>query len=101
MRAITITFILYVIAMPLRAEEWMEICEKYGSLATSIMNNRQVGVSMSKMMEAVDGDKLLQNLIIEAYDSPRFSTDKMQKKATERFRDDTYLACVKSMRPKN
>ena len=101
MRAIAITFVLCMMVMPVQAGDWRETCGDLGELATTIMKNRQSGVSMSKMMDAIagkDGGALPEKLIISAYDSPRYSTQRMQKRTVEEFRDEVYLGCVKAMR---
>ena len=101
MRTILITLVLYIMAMPVQAADWRETCGKFGELATTIMENRQSGVSMAKMMEAIAGGEenpLIEKLIISAYDSPRYSTERMQKRTVEEFRDEVYLECVKGMR---
>jgi len=100
MRTITTTLILSIIAMPLQAGDWRKTCGSVGELATTIMESRQSGVSMAKMMGAVSGEEnsLAEKLIISAYDSPRYSTERMQKRTVEEFRDEVYLECVKAMR---
>jgi hypothetical protein len=103
MRRITAMLILIVSAMPLQAENWREFCGSMGELAATIMENRQSGVSMATMMEAVPGEgnstsELSETLIISAFETPRYSTDQMQKRAVEEFRDEAYLSCVKAKR---
>ena len=101
MRTILITFVLYITAMPVQAADWRKACGNVGDLATDIMKSRQSGLSMAKMMEAVaqvGENPLVDEMIISAYDSPRYSTERMQKRAVEEFRDKFYLDCVKIMK---
>ena len=74
-----------------------------GSLAESIMNARQVGVSMETMMRVIgesnyeSGSELeesIESMIIAAYKEPRYSGEGMQKRTTEEFRDKVYRECV-------
>lgn len=81
-------------------EDWRTGCKNAQDIAESIMKGRQQGVAMSKMMEVAEGDaaNILEALIIEAYDRPRYSTEKMQQRSVQGFRDDVYLECVKARR---
>lgn len=87
--------------MPTFADDWKESCALQGNLAATIMKNRQHGIPMSQMME-VDTDPKIKDfmdaLIIMAYESPRFSTEEMQKRSVDDFRDRAYLSCAKHMR---
>lgn len=99
MKAFLILLILNLTMLPVHAEDWRETCSTVGELATTIMESRQSGASMAKLMEAVpEGGSYIETLIISAYDVPRYSTERMQKKAVEEFRDEVYLECVKALR---
>jgi hypothetical protein len=85
-------------------DDWRSACNSLAGLAETIMDGRQQGVSVAKMMEAIANEeeqtaqKLVEELIIAAYDQPRFSTAKMQRRTMEEFRDAVYLQCVKARR---
>lgn len=101
-RAIVILFSLIVVT-PVKADSWRELCSSYSDLSEKIMTNRQSGVAMSKMMSTVDGQKdamskVIEEIIIEAYEKPRYSTERMQKRTIEDFRNSIYLTCAKEMR---
>lgn len=84
-------------------DDWYARCESLASLAEVVMRNRQDGVAMSKMMKNTPKTifkSVIESLIITAYDTPRFSTKKMQQRATEDFRDEIYLECIKQSRGK-
>ena len=86
------------------ADDWSEKCDSYTQLAEAIMKARQSGVSMAKLMKTVkkkDGGDFVVQLIIDAYDTPRYSSEKMQQETIENFRDNNYLECVKALRNKN
>lgn len=80
-------------------EDWLSTCGSYSDLAETIMRTRQSGISMKQMLE-VPLSKGFENLVIAAFEIPRFSTDAMQKRSIEDFRDSIYLECVKIKKPK-
>lgn len=73
-------------------------CGPLADNAVSIMKARQAGMDMAKVMKAVEdtgNSSKARELVIQAYDSPRFATEKHQTRAVDDFRNDTYLACIK------
>jgi len=70
-------------------------CESVAGFAETVMEARQKGVSLVKMMQATD-NKLLQAIIMEAYETPRYSTEEYQARKIGEFRDSWYLACLKN-----
>ena len=82
---------------------WQESCSAIGSLAETTMRNRQLGVPMEAMIRPnADSfiEKFDQEIVIMAYERPRYSTEKMRTRSVEDFRDTIYLECVKKLRPK-
>jgi len=85
------------------ADDWRKTCDSYSELAETTMNGRQSGTPMAKMMKVLsndEGSELFEKLIIAAYDSTRYSTERMQQRSIEEFRDEKYLECAKAMRAK-
>jgi hypothetical protein len=81
------------------AEDWTERCKSISSLAATIMKGRQAGVSMSSMMDVtVDADikNLTTSMVMDAYEKPRYSTEKVQQETISDFRDDWYLKCAQA-----
>ena len=76
----------------------MELCASVSELAKTTMQGRQGGAPMNKLMETAKGNKLIEELIILAYDSPRYGTESMRAKSIENFRDKAYLECIKEFR---
>lgn len=84
-----------------------DVCSSISQLAQHIMTARQNGAPMSEMMGIVSkfkiddkrtqavGLDILREMVISAYDAPRFSGAKYQARQIQDFRDATYLACVK------
>ena len=101
MKAITLTiFLLSGFATPLFAQENTQsaICPIIGELAETVMRNRQNGVSLSEMMGvANNADGVLQpvirEMVLEAYDGPRYSVPDNQDEAVQDFRNDIELVC--------
>ncbi|SDY98096.1 hypothetical protein [Nitrosomonas sp. Nm33] len=102
MKKFLIVLFFLVFATPIYADNWRKGCEVASAYATAIMESRQAGVAMSRLMELTkeegpkDDQSLIEMIIIDAYDRPRYSTEPMQQRAMEEFRDDTYLKCVKT-----
>lgn len=82
--------------------DWKDACEAASTLAEQIMKARQNGVPMAAQMNMTKAEPndLVEALIIDAYDKPRFESDKHQMRLIEDFRDEAYLKCAKTMRTK-
>jgi hypothetical protein len=80
--------------------DWPRICATFGKVAEKIMTERQGGISRTQMIQSVRGDSLFEYIVVQAYKVPRISTDRMQKKSIEEFRDRIYLECVNAARLK-
>jgi len=72
------------------------ICETLGDVAYKVMELRQGGVPMSTVMQISDSE-LVQAIVVDAYDQPRFSTDSYKREATNDFRNDVEVQCYKSI----
>ena len=95
---LTAIFIL-AMAMPVMAEEDAHtICSAWGALAESVMQGRQNGVPMQAMIEVLidPEDVVINRMMIEAYETSRFSTHDYQQRAISTFRDAWYLDCYKT-----
>lgn len=85
------------------------VCESVIEISESIMRNRLNGVSITNSLEAVNSVKdgtpaneavsnLAKQIVIEAYESPSFSTDSYKDDAIREFGAKQYLTCIKAMR---
>ena len=104
MKIIGLAILFGIMAPPVYADDWREYCDVIGNLAESIMKNRQNGTSMASVMKTASESKssvveVMEELVIIAYDIPRYSTENMQLITIGDFRDDVYLECVKVYRP--
>jgi antitoxin component YwqK of YwqJK toxin-antitoxin module len=88
-----------------RAKLKNKLCEIDSNFAESIMKFRQNGEPMSKIMkinqdvtQSKANRESAGELIIAAYEKPRFTSEGMKQKSIEDFRDKAYLDCVKAAR---
>lgn len=96
--AMAVALSLTVFTQQAVAQDKVEnICTVAADLAGVIMQNRQLGTPISKMMEVAGGDQYAIALILIAYDTPRFSTDEYQQEAVVNFSNEVGLACYKGM----
>jgi hypothetical protein len=76
-------------------------CLLIGQLAKGIMTARQSGTPMSKVINLLGGEAstindLARQLIIDAYEQPRFSGDKYQQRAITEFENEAMVMCYKA-----
>lgn len=79
-----------------------DICPTVETLARTIMEGRQVGVPMTKMMEVADnqGDnpmgRLIRALIVAAFEKPRYMTAEIQQREVDDFANEAALECYRA-----
>ncbi len=73
-----------------------ELCAEVHKTAAAIMENRQLGADMPRMMEIADGEPAVRMLVVAAYKKPRFSTEAHQQRSVSDFANSAYLACVEA-----
>jgi hypothetical protein len=71
-----------------------EYCKELSRLAAKIMEARQAGVSVSKVMEITVPEN--HQMVVVAYESPRFNTASLQRRAIEDFENEAYLVCFRN-----
>ena len=100
MRNLIVATFCIVFVMPVFADDWRNLCSHLGGFAEESMKARQRGLSMEEAMQIDDFEakKLLEEIVIAAYEEPRFATESLQQRTIEKFRDEIYLECVKSFR---
>lgn len=90
--------VLFVASFGAHAED-VDVCPSVGDAAEAVMEARQSGVDMSKMMAVARADKsieaMLVAMVIAAYDQPRMSVPKNQTRSIEDFKNTALLACYK------
>jgi hypothetical protein len=76
-----------------------DLCATYAELAETIMRSHQSGVSLSQVFEVMgsDSDPLVRELVIKAYDKPRYRTDQAKNRAISDYRDFVHVECLKQV----
>lgn len=98
-----VTVLILFLSGQLYAQDKLAVCNSISSLAETIMKQRQNGAPMSEMMR-IAGEaggalgKVGEELVIMAYEKPRYRTENYQQRAIEDFRDSAHLECVKQAR---
>ena len=72
----------------------MDICTAWGYTASLVMKSRQIGVPLSTTLTAWDDISPLQyQLVMDAYDTPRYRTPSIVAEVIEDFRIDQEYKC--------
>lgn len=95
--------VLLALPFTVQAEDIsMQLCKPVHKLSETIMEGRQKGASMVVMLEmaeAVESENL-KNLAIsiveEAYESNRYVTEEMQRRAIQDFGNDMFMVCMEA-----
>lgn len=78
--------------------EIQENCTLWAQYAATVMQARQSGAAMSKIMSiATDNgsiDPMKKQIVIDAYESPQMSVESNQERMTREFENKYYLACT-------
>jgi len=87
--------ITYAIPAISADDDCRDYCDVMARAGEVIMNAHQKGYPMQKMIGTYSGaGDTIDELIIVAYDSPRYSTEESQQIAIEEYREKVYLECV-------
>lgn len=96
-----------LLSAPAQAQEVTAdmLCPLMGDLAESVMENRQVGVALSRQMgilagfsdQPVELQDVIRDMILGAYGVPRYTTDAYQRRAVQDYRSDNEAACYRGM----
>jgi hypothetical protein len=78
-------------------DSWRTLCEEVADLASTTMASRQSGAPMANVM-SMSEDPSFEDIVISAYERPRYTTQEHQQRAIQNFRDEWYLDCVKAAR---
>ena len=77
-------------------------CTEVEKLSGIIMESRQAGVAMSKLMKVPTGDlsalkEVMGDITINAFEYPRFSTKSLKTETIENFKSKWFLSCYKGV----
>lgn len=78
----------------------LEKCENVSELARKIMEARQLNMPMSKLLRVFkneDGsiNQGIKFMIIDAYDTPRFSTEEYRRGVIRDFSNEWFKGCIR------
>ena len=75
-----------------------DFCDQLNIMAESIMGARQSGVEMRDMIRITREENMpgyVTEIIIRAYEKPRFSVEKNKQNAIKDFQNEIYLQCIR------
>lgn len=78
-------------------EDITDPCVVASDLAKVIMEHRQLGTPISKVVDLAGGNSYVIGLVLIAYDTPRFSTSEYQQEAVTDFSNMVGLVCYKEL----
>lgn len=87
-------------SQPANAETPAQTCEMFNKIAEAVMTARQSGVALSDLMsdfESITSDPYFSQMLIDAYDQPRFTTEEVQKRTIQEFANEHYSQCIKAV----
>ena len=94
--AISMTLLTTSVQADSRKEE---LCEAISSFANTVMASRQDGVSIQRMLATVNGSdtihRLMKKIIVNAYESPAYSTSSVKQKSITEFENKWTVYCIK------
>ena len=83
------------VSVPLMAEDAKkDTCAGIDKLAMTIMEHRQRGTSLKLILGTLKGNEF-NSIVLDAYDSPRYSVKSNQQKAISEFTNKWHVACLK------
>src|SRR5690554_1820930 len=85
---------LSISVAPAHADNRGAICMKLYELAATIMEARQVGVTLPDMVNASGDDPFTMDVIKNAFKVSRYNGEDYQQKAIDRFAEKYYIACI-------
>jgi hypothetical protein len=97
MKSLIIGVLCFVYSIPAVSvdDDCHDLCVVMANAGEVIMKGHQKGYPMKEMMATYSGaGDTIDQLIMVAYDSPRYSTEESQQKAIGEYRDKVYLECV-------
>jgi len=91
--------VLFILSLQAHADNSRELCKGFGEIAELIMTHRQNGTPMDVIIDKIDKEPALkdigESLAISAYETSRFSTEKMKQRKITEFKNAVYLECLK------
>lgn len=93
-----IMFLAITVTTATSGEITHEVCKELSFLSGTIMESRQEGVPMYDLMEIANQNPqlpIVKELVILAFEQPRYSVKSNQQDAVSEFQNEVYLECIK------
>lgn len=74
--------------------KWQEKCKGVSEVAKSIMEARQGGAPMSKLMDIAAENGIMQAMVRDAYSVPHYSVEANKNRAAADFSNEQYAMCA-------
>lgn len=74
-----------------------EYCDVIGKTASGIMTSRQKGTSIMPMLK-IFKKEVSRQLVLEAYDSPKYGTYKHKQQSITEFSNKAVIKCLKGFK---
>lgn len=74
-----------------------DFCAELAVLAEALMQLRQMGGALQDALRIAGTDDLIREVVLSAWERPRFHTAENQRGEVERFRDTWHLGCVRGV----
>jgi hypothetical protein len=82
-------------ALMMTAAQADPVCVALGEYSRTVMDARQTGVALSKIMEIVKGDAIHTRIVLDAYEQPRFQTEEFRQTAIQDFGNKWETVCYR------
>lgn len=69
-------------------------CEQLSSIASTIMESRQAGVKLSKIIKLADSNSLIKEMAVSAYRKPAYNSEEYKQQEISEFANYWYIACL-------
>ena len=82
-------------ASPVMAEG---LCTDIEEIATAVHEARSAGVSVTRMMELANGSQVIETIVLDAYDRPRYQTEQVIIRDRQEFVNKWVMHCIRARR---
>jgi len=92
-----------MLVLSLQTANAVDLCESHSGFAEAVMYQRQSGAPITKLLNAIkkseadaQGKEALKNIVLMAYNSPKYYSQTMKDAAESEFANKVYLLCTGS-----
>lgn len=87
---------MFLPALSMAEKPTFEECKTYSEYAGAVMDGRQNGTSMIDIYEAARDDKVLSEIVRQAYSRTKFRVQKNRDNSVIEFKNEFFLFCIGS-----